>query len=107
MSDLSEPQIVGFLMHKLICLLLDDDDGWQTIIKKDKKQKKREERGETPIEERLIAMERQPVVMEEPVAMETVEKQEPTPASPQEQGQKKKKEKKAKKVCLVTSLDQI
>lgn len=75
----------------------DDDDGWHTIIKKDKKQKKREERGETPIEERYIAMERQPVVMEEPVALETEEKSESAPASPQEQRQKKKKEKKAKK----------
>ena len=87
--------------HFISSVSLDDDDGWHTIIKKDKKQKKREERGETPIEERYIAMERQPVVMEEPVAIETEEKQEPAPASPQEQRQKKKKEKKAKKVSFV------
>lgn len=88
-----------------------DDDGWQTIIKKDKKQKKREERGETPIEEKYIAMEKQPVIMEEPVAIQTEEKQELAPASPQaspqEQRQKKKKDKKAKKGKLELEAQEV
>ena len=61
-------------------------------------------------------MEKQPVIMEEPVAIQTEEKQELAPASPQaspqEQRQKKKKDKKAKKVskfilsCYLNKINQ-
>lgn len=73
-----------------------EDDGWQTISNKNKKQKKKDERGESPIEEKLVAMEKA-VAMEEPVTIVTEEKQEPAAASPQDQRQKKKKDKKARK----------
>lgn len=71
-----------------------EDDGWHTISNKNKKQKKKDERGESPIEEKLFAMEKQ-VVMDEPVTIATEENQEPARASPQDQRQKKKKDKKS------------